>query len=1235
MAEVIALKRNLEWYRSHDSLTKIKLKNQIIKDAEHFIDSSVVVIGVTMKELGHFYDVSGSNYGDQIISELARLISCFFDENYIYRDGYNGFIVITDYLDYSSRLTRLKENCAQYQIQGYLVFSTLDFSATKGYVKEPQQLQDLLHATRSSKPATPTVRSISAAENDEKDAQTNLLNIDAFRRKTEEFLAEHDLLKEKYVFVYLDVRNFHLYNQRFGHDSSTKMIRFIARLLQKQFDDGLACHITMDRFIIFVREQDIEDRLTQLFQTFDVHYNLEFVYLIAGLYRINEKIPASTAIERARIACSSLKEKSEKNFCYFDEETRRVLLKEKMIIENLEDGIHRGDLEIYYQPVLRTMTGEIASYEAVSRWRRGKNDVLLPEDYVSVLEDHHMIHILDIWMIEQVCKDLARRRYNKEAILPCSVNLSLHDFELCDLIEILNKQTALYQLPRNYLMIEIRNYDPKNSDDFIEEQLQRLHYLGYRIYLDNFGTNLVPLHIFDHISVDGFKINVHQMPASDQPSRLLIRSLVRVAKEMGMMTVLVGIESKEQADFARNIASTYMQGKYLGEILPYEQIQKQEDNKHLVMETSAERNYQDTLSLVDLGKMQLSGDPQPNVPVAITELTGHTKHIIVANEAFRQLAHRIGVQDMTMLDRITNTKPAIFNSHMSSIISKTKSAGTIEPFEVVINNYSIKLNIKFLKANGEKEAYVISVDSAEPIVQHGSLLSPVLRYFYKRYELIYLFSPLSSRVECLYQGDTLNVPVDASVVETIKKLVYSGDEKRLDDFFNAQRILTKVYSSSQHYIEEDFSLRTISGDYSHHRFAVSLASEDEEPMLLFTVSLSYDEADYHEEELSYDKAELFDNVVNQLHIGIFWKDINRRFVGANDTFMKFYNFKSIADFKGKTDEDIGWHVSPDAFAADEEEVLRKGVTKVNAKGTCIVNGMVHPIVAFKMPIYSNGKISGLFGFFKDIMDESPDDPDLEYRDEITGCTNALGLSVCVERYINEYKDNHRDFAVLAIGLDNMQEMTDENGLDYTHHALKKIADVIKGMSANDCVVAHILGDVFIIVHQNDDEILTRRLLANVENAIHNIVNVDGLPFTPYLSAAYQYYSRVDAHYDIIDVTLKQLVLMRDARKIATNESYKKHSLNLYRTIAREYDPVFGHIVLMDEHLHILYSQHMNNEVHAFLNQGENSLVQVALKTQNTYSDIERINGQSYYCVVKYEKLEGLKVIIEAAKRVDL
>ena len=114
---------------------------------------------------------------------------------------------------------------------------------------------------------------------------------------------------------------------------------------------------------------------------------------------------------------------------------------------------------------------------------------------------------------------------------------------------------------------------------------------------------------------------------------------------------------------------------------------------------------------------------------------------------------------------------------------------------------------------------------------------------------------------------------------------------------------------------------------------------------------------------------LLDKILETAQIGIFWKDKNRRFLGANKAFLEYYGFPSESVIIGKTDEDMGWHEEDGPYKNDELWVLETGHSTHRVRGKCLSHGEMRDIVASKSPLIENGEIVGLVGSFEDVTEE--------------------------------------------------------------------------------------------------------------------------------------------------------------------------------------------------------------------------------------------------------------------------
>ena len=141
------------------------------------------------------------------------------------------------------------------------------------------------------------------------------------------------------------------------------------------------------------------------------------------------------------------------------------------------------------------------------------------------------------------------------------------------------------------------------------------------------------------------------------------------------------------------------------------------------------------------------------------------------------------------------------------------------------------------------------------------------------------------------------------------------------------------------------------------------------------------------DEAFFHTSVLLEKILDTTQTALFWKDKNRRFLGANKAFLDYYGFPSEQVILGKNDEDMGWHKDEEPFHSDEVMVLTTGRSTYRVHGKCMSHGELRDIVASKSPLVENGEIVGLVGSFEDVTDEIRRQEQIEKLNE--GLSKAL------------------------------------------------------------------------------------------------------------------------------------------------------------------------------------------------------------------------------------------------------
>ena len=221
--------------------------------------------------------------------------------------------------------------------------------------------------------------------------------------------------------------------------------------------------------------------------------------------------------------------------------------------------------------------------------------------------------------------------------------------------------------------------------------------------------------------------------------------------------------------------------------------------------------------------------------------------------------------------------------------------------------------------------------------------------------------------------------------ELIRDYIHPDDQTRLrPDLESACLNPNGQYSAAYRIrMKEHEPYRWISGKGCIRR------REDGSYLLYAYWSDVQNETELHREEVAEKTRQdvLLSEILSTTKTAIFWKDADRRFLGANKAFLDYYGFADVGEILGKNDEEMGWHTEPDPYKNDELRVLHDGISTYRVPGKCIAKGMNRYIVASKSPLVVKGKIVGLVGSFEDVTRET------EQKQEISRLNTELKVRI--------------------------------------------------------------------------------------------------------------------------------------------------------------------------------------------------------------------------------------------------
>lgn len=814
------------------------------------------------------------------------------------------------------------------------------------------------------------------------------------------------------------------------------------------------------------------------------------------------------------------------------------MVSEVYIDNHIEQAISGGRIEVWFQPVIRSLSGELSGFEALARWRDERNGMISPGVFIPALEKAKKIHLLDTYVIRSICALLHDELEAGRPIVPVSFNLSQLDFELCDIIGTLEEASEEFSIPRSCLRVEITESMMTDDAGAMHRRLDRLRSGGFEVWMDDFGSGYSTLNVLKDFDFDLLKLDMKFLSDFTPKSRSILSYLIRMSKEIRVHTLAEGVETQQQYAFLRQAGCESIQGYLFGKPLPYPEAVRNIEQQNIRWETRPDIYFWNQVGRIDL---------QTELPVAVLEDDGtRLKPIFVTQRNHRE------VQSLGIMG--AEAEYSFFNSdapnhaavQMSTFLRLLPDDGKIYSLFVQDGENYIQLTAKlFVKSRGRR-VYWVCLSNISGSEKKRSLdsMERLLRNTYQLFSYIMLIQPKANRARILF-GCTLSGYSDSSpeVKHSVTGMrqwiadtqVYPEDRDRFLRYFDPDR-MDSMLSASEDNICEDY-FRMISGD-GHYSWVKSITihafSSGGDDYLIFNRlmpagKLAASHALFSSMELgaqasvpsfppekstapggkdSISGKAIWRSLLQGGSINFFWKDDQRRFLGASRSFLEYYGIQDVSEILGKTDEDMKWHVDNKPYHEDELAVLREGRYVVNSPGTCIIRGQLHHIMATKLPIYEHGRIAGLVGYFID-AEEVQSEAEKKFRtqrmDPVTGLLNSYGMLITVRYYVDSYEKNGTDFVMIRFHLHGYRQLLHEHGQDGLDTVLREVGRRLDAQAGNEAVIAYYgAGDVLALMQAEEDALVTS-YAEHIRKLIENVRSVGDVTATFYVNYRYVWY----------------------------------------------------------------------------------------------------------------------------------
>ncbi len=412
------------------------------------------------------------------------------------------------------------------------------------------------------------------------DQLTGLMIRSAFlRRLDREFLADAERTHQAAI-MEIGVRGIPRISGALGRHAGDYVISALAARLAAHVTDGaVLCRLDYWSFAVFVPQ--VTDALealtfakrliTLLTEPIDWVDRTLSIEAAAGVALVEKRdTDATVLLDRAGLALKSAAQRGGPGYSFFNPALEQAAKRRQDVQASLQDALDNHYFSLNFQPYFLAESGELAGFEALMRLKHPVLGQVSPVEFIPAAEDSGFINRLGAWALAEACRVASTWPSN----LVVSVNSSPQQFLGGSLLTDIHNALELYSFPAYRLEIEITESAMLEDSEAIISQLSALRELGCQIVLDDFGTGYSSLSYLWKFPFSKLKIDksfVHAMESKPQV-RGMMKSIVDLARNLGLKVTAEGIETTAQAEMLRANKCDYIQGYLSGRPVPEQDV---------------------------------------------------------------------------------------------------------------------------------------------------------------------------------------------------------------------------------------------------------------------------------------------------------------------------------------------------------------------------------------------------------------------------------------------------------------------------------------------------------------------------------------------------------------------------------------------------------------------------------------------------------------------------------------
>ena len=377
-----------------------------------------------------------------------------------------------------------------------------------------------------------------------------------------------------------NINNFKEINDTLGHYNGDRLLKQVVSRLQsaarksdtisridgKEFAILLPVIQEREDIILFIKK--IQKIFTESFSIDKLKFEIQ-INIGTAIFPEHGK-DVDTIMQRANVALFAAKQSNQQYTIYSSELDKQSPHRITMMGE-LRQAIENDELVLYYQPKINLHTRSISGVEALVRWQHPEHGFLPPDEFIPMAERTGLIKLLSIWVLKQALSQ-AEKWHSKNLKFSIAINLSPTTFLDSDLPDLIIGMLSIYDIPAEYVILEITESSMIKDPDLAMEILNRLTSKGLKISIDDFGTGYSSLSYLKKLPASEIKIDksfVSDMLTSDNDA-VIVKSIIDLGHNLSLNVVAEGVEDKETVTRLKALGCDVLQGYYFSKPLSSE-----------------------------------------------------------------------------------------------------------------------------------------------------------------------------------------------------------------------------------------------------------------------------------------------------------------------------------------------------------------------------------------------------------------------------------------------------------------------------------------------------------------------------------------------------------------------------------------------------------------------------------------------------------------------------------------